>query len=43
MLDAVGTPFIMSTAAQELLDRYPNHTDNPEDIIEEIINGQFMI
>ena len=40
MLDAVGIPYIMSSSAPELLKRYPNHTDNPEDVIEDIITGK---
>lgn len=41
MLDAVGMPFIMSNAHEDLLSKYPNHTDNPEDVIEDIIMGRF--
>ena len=26
MLECAGVPFIMASAAQELLDRFPNHT-----------------
>lgn len=38
MLDTVGMPYIMSTAAPELLDRYEKHTASVEDTIEEILS-----
>ena len=33
MLDAVGLPYIMASAAPELLRRYPRHTARPEDTL----------
>ena len=33
MLDAVGMPYIMSSACGELLERYPNHASSPEEVI----------
>lgn len=33
MLDLVGHPYIMSTAAAELRRRYANHTPRPEDTL----------
>lgn len=43
MLDNVGIPFIMSNSHEDLKKRYPNHTDNPEDIIDDIINDRFKL
>ena len=37
MLDAVGTPYIMESAAPELLRRYPRHTARPEDTLAELL------
>ena len=39
MLDAVGVPCLMQTAAQELLERYPNHTPCPEDTIQTLLDS----
>ena len=39
MLDAVGAPYLMQTAARELLDRYPNHTACPEDTIRTLLDS----
>lgn len=33
MLDLVGKPYIMDGAAQELRQRYPNHTPRPEEVL----------
>lgn len=33
MLDIVGHPYIMKTAAEPLLKKYPNHTARPEDVL----------
>lgn len=33
MLDLVGHPYIMQSAAPELLQRYANHTPRPEDTL----------
>ena len=38
MLDIVGAPYLMQTAAQPLLDRYPNHTPCPEDTIQALLD-----
>ena len=38
MLDAVGAPYLMQTAARELLERYPNHTACPEDTIQTLLH-----
>lgn len=38
MLDIVGAPYLMQTAAQPLLDRYPNHTPCPEDTIQTLLD-----
>lgn len=37
MLDIVGHPYIMDTAAEELLNRYQNHTTCVEDTLEQIL------
>ena len=37
MLDAVGTPYIMESAAPELLRRYPRHTARPEDTLADLL------
>lgn len=37
MLDIVGYPYIMSSAADELLARYGNHTDNVEESLDKLI------
>ena len=34
MLDAVGHPYLMSSAVQELRQRYPNQCSRPEDVME---------
>lgn len=39
MLDAVGHPFIMSGACEELRKRYPNHIDSVEEKLEEFLNA----
>lgn len=38
MLDAVGTPYIMQSAAPALLARYPLHTADPRQIIQALLN-----
>lgn len=40
MLDLVGHPYIMSTAAAELRQRYANHTPRPEDTLRAFLAGQ---
>ena len=40
MLDAVGHPYIMDTAAPALRARYPRHTPRPEDVIEKLLAGE---
>ena len=37
MLDSVGAPYIMNSAAGELLQRYPNHTACPEDTLDQLL------
>ena len=37
MLDAVGTPYIMDSAAAPLRARYPLHTPRPEDVLREFL------
>ncbi|MGX8699566.1 MAG: HAD family hydrolase [bacterium] len=37
MLDAAGTPYIMTSAAPELLARYPNHCANVIEVLEGLI------
>ena len=39
MLDLVGQPYIMQTAAAELRARYPRHTPRPEDTIRALLEG----
>lgn len=39
MLDFVGTPYIMDTAAAPLRQRYPLHTPRPEDILKSFLTG----
>lgn len=39
MLDYVGHPYIMDSAAEELRERYPNHTARPEDILRELLKS----
>lgn len=39
MLDAVGQPWIMSSAAPELTARYPNHCDDVAALLERILEG----
>ena len=39
MLDTVGHPYIMSSATDELLKRYPNHTACVEDTLEDILSS----
>ena len=40
MLDLVGHPYIMSTAAAELRRRYANHTPRPEDTLRAFLARQ---
>lgn len=40
MLDLVGHPYIMSTAAAELRRRYENHTPRPEDTLRAFLARQ---
>jgi len=40
MLDLVGTPYIMSSASKELLDRYENHTSSVEDTLDAFLSRQ---
>lgn len=40
MLDLVGHPYIMSTAAAELRRRYTNHTPRPEDTLRAFLARQ---
>ena len=37
MLDLVGAPYIMDTAAAPLRARYPNHTPRPEDVLRALL------
>ena len=37
MLDLVGTPYIMDSAAAPLRARYPLHTPRPEDVLREFL------
>ena len=37
MLDLVGAPYIMDSAAAPLRARYPRHTPRPEDVLREFI------
>lgn len=39
MLDLVGTPYIMDSAAAPLRERYPRHTPRPEDVMRALLNG----
>jgi len=39
MLDIVGHPYLMSSATDELLDRYSNHTDSVEKTLEQFLNS----
>lgn len=39
MLDTVGRPYIVSGAVQELLDRYAQHADSVEDVLDEFIRS----
>ena len=33
MLDIVGVPYIMDSAAAPLREKYPNHTPRPENVL----------
>ena len=37
MLDLVGTPYIMDSAAPALRARYPLHTPRPEDVLHTLL------
>ena len=37
MLDLVGTPYIMDSAAPALRARYPLHTPRPEDVLRTLL------
>ena len=37
MLDKVGHPYLMSSAAEELLKRYSMHTDSVEKTLEDFL------
>ena len=39
MLDLVGTPYIMDSAAAPLRERYPRHTPRPEDVMRALLDG----
>lgn len=39
MLDLVGTPYIMDSAAAPLRQRYPRHTPRPEDVMRTLLEG----
>lgn len=39
MLDLVGTPYIMDSAAAPLRERYPRHTPRPEDVMQALLDG----
>lgn len=39
MLDLVGTPYIMDSAAAPLRERYPCHTPRPEDVMRALLDG----
>ena len=39
MLDLVGTPYIMDSAAAPLRERYPRHTTRPEDVMRALLDG----
>lgn len=40
MLDLVGTPYIMDSAAAPLRQRYPRHTPRPEDVMRALLEGR---
>lgn len=40
MLDLVGTPYIMDSAAAPLRERYPRHTPRPEDVMRALLDGR---
>ena len=40
MLDVVGTPYIMASAAAPLLEKYPNHTPRPEDVLRALLEQE---
>jgi len=42
MLDAVGTPYIMDSAAPALRARYPLHTQRPEDTLRALLANYFV-
>ena len=39
MLNLVGTPYIMDSAAAPLRERYPRHTPRPEDVMQALLDG----
>lgn len=39
MLDLVGTPYIMDSAAAPLRERYPRHAPRPEDVMQALLDG----
>lgn len=39
MLDLVGTPYIMDSAAAPLRERYPRHTPRPENVMRALLDG----
>lgn len=39
MLDLVGTPYIMDSAAAPLRERYPRRTPRPEDVMQALLDG----
>lgn len=40
MLDLVGLPYIMDSAAEPLRQRYPRHTPRPEDVMRALLEGR---
>ena len=40
MLDLVGVPYIMDSAAEPLRQRYPRHTPRPEVVLRALLDGQ---
>lgn len=42
MLDLVGMPYIMDSAAAPLRARYPHHTPRPEDVMQDILDGTLV-
>ena len=42
MLDIVGVPYIMDSAAAPLREKYPNHTPRPEDVLREFLKQNWI-